>query len=380
MQPHLLNPKAQLKWRQCAHLPQAMVFAQAVTIRDTVYFGSGTSTLTTEAENLHYKIYKYNSTMDKWSPVPHCPVTGFGMVNFEDRLTLVGGAYQSQDDSGQPFSLTGDVHVYSRDCSKSERLSGSMSHPRLLPTVLTYGSTVVACGGIVLDAEHDVCVDTVEVYSQVNAQWYRAKPLPFACIGMTFSSINDYYYFLGGFTDTEFDHPTTSVFTVCLPRLIEAALVKGSNQISPTNGSADTNGSTSNGNYSNASSSNASSSNGSTSNGSSSPSGGSGCDSSDAQLWEKFTDSPRFAASLTTIGGCLVAIGGSDERLEHKSGALHVYSPLTTSWLRVDDIPVACFACTVSRLPEGELMIIGGMGHDEEDALKTVYRGRVSLD
>ena len=344
-----------------------MVFAQAVTIRDSVYFGSGTSTLT-EAECIRYKIYKYNSTMDKWSPISHCPVTGFGMVNFEDRLTLVGGAYHSQDDSSQPFSLTGDVHVYSRDCSKSEKLSAAMFHPRLLPTVLTYGSSIVACGGIVLDAEHDICVDTVEVYSQVNAQWYRAKPLPFACIGMTFSSINDHYYFLGGFTDTEFDHPTTSVFTVCLPRLIEDALVKG-NGTNQSEGIA--NGSMPNGSVSPSSSPK-----------NSSPSGSpkKGCGSSDDQLWEKFVESPRFAASLTTIGGCLVAIGGSDEHLEHKSGALHVYSPLTTSWLRVDDIPVACFSCTVSRLPKGELMIIGGMGHDEEDALKTVYRGRVSLD
>ena len=41
---------------------------------------------------------------------------------------------------------------------------------------------------------------------------------------------------------------------------------------------------------------------------------------------------------------------------------------------------MACFACAAARLPRGELVIMGGMGHDEEDALKTVFRGRISLD
>ena len=320
-----------------------MVFAQAVTIGDQIFFGSGTSTLT-ESESVRYKIYRYDSTNDRWSAVAHCPVVGFGMVNFEDRLTLVGGAYESPEDSTSPLSLTGDVYVYNMDCSKTdESLVPSMPTARLLPTVLAYGSTLVACGGLVLDERRDTCLSTVEVYSQLGSQWYHTEPLPFPCIGMSFTSIRNHFYFLGGFTDTEFDHPTKSVFCVCLPDLIEDALASTEG----VNGCKDAAQS----------------------------------DENDrGKLWKMFPDSPRYASSITAIGECLVAIGGSDERLEHKSGALHVYSPLTTSWLRVEDIPVACFACAVPRLPKGELLIIGGMGHDEEDALRTVFRGRVSLD
>lgn len=316
-----------------------MVFAQAVTIGDCVYFGSGTSTLT-DSECVRFKIYKYDFFKDKWSPISNCPVIAFGMVNFQDRLTLVGGAYESQDDSGSPFSITGDVHVFNGDDGKFTKPVTEMSTKRLLPTVLTYGSTMVACGGIVLDEKHDSCVSNVEVYSQVNSQWYQAEPLPFACIGMTYACVRDYGYFLGGFTDTEFDHPTTAVFSVCLPQLIENALKRSSGE---ANFPADK-------------------------------------ETKDPKIWQRCPDSPRFAASLTTIGECLVAIGGTDEKLEHKSGALHVYSPISSSWLRLDDIPVACFACSVPRLPKGELLIIGGMGHDEEDALRTVFRGRISLD
>ena len=307
---------------------------------------------------MRYMIYKYNSTKDKWSPISRCPVIGFGMVNYEDHLTLVGGAYHSTKESSSPFVLTGDVHMYDSDCLKCEKSLAPMSSARLLPTVFAYGSAIVACGGFILDEKHDACVSVVEVYSQLNSQWYQAEPLPFPCTGMSFSSIHDQYYFLGGFTDTEFDHPTMAVFSVCLPRLIESALVRCS--IANGDGSiADSNVSVGN-------------SDGSVANGDGSGGGG--------KLWQTLMDSPRYASSLTTIGGCLVAIGGSDEHLEHKSGALHVYSPFTSSWLRLDDIPVACFACTVPRLPKGELMIIGGMGHDEEAALKTVFRGRVSVD
>lgn len=340
LQAHLLNPKAQLKWRKCAHLPQAMVFAQAITVGDTVFFGSGTTTIT-ESETVRYKIYKYNSSKNKWSPVCHCPVIGFGMVNFENHLTLVGGAYESAIDSGMPYNLTGDIYMYSDNCSKCEKSLPSMPTARLLPTVVAYGSTIIACGGIILDDKHDTSVSTVEIYSHLNSQWYCAEPLPFPCTGMNCSTIQDYCYFLGGFTDTEFDHPTKSVFSVCMPHLVEDALVRKS---SASNGM------------------------------------GEDLEQANVKIWQQFPDAPRYASSLTTIGQCLVAIGGSDESLEHKSGALHVYSPLTASWLRLDDIPVACFACTVPRLPKGELLIIGGMGHDEEDALKTVFRGRISLD
>ena len=339
-QSHLLNPKAQLKWYQCADLPQAMVFAQAITVGETIFFGSGTTTIT-ESEAVRYKIYKYNLTKDRWSPVSLCPVIGFGMVSFENHLTLVGGAYESLAGSGIPYTLTGDVYMYDDNCSKCEKSLPSMPTARLLPTAIAYGSTIIACGGIVLDDKHDISISTVEIYSHLNCQWYCAESLPFACTGMNCSTVQDYCYFLGGFTDTEFDHPTRTVLSVCMPQLVEDALVSKS---SASNGIGDDDS-----------------------------------EQENTKIWQKFPDAPRYASSLTTIGQCLVAIGGSDEYLEHKSSALHVYSPLTSSWLRLDDTPVACFACSVSRLPKGQLLIIGGMGHDEEDALKTVYRGKITL-
>lgn len=315
-----------------------MVFAQAVAIEETVYFGSGTSTIGEASGERPYKILKYNSTGDKWSPITDCPVVGFGMVEYNGKLTLVGGAYESSTgSSSSPFALTNDVHVLDEDRNKWKKTIPPMPTARLLPTTMRYESRIVTCGGIVLDESHDICVSTVEVFDGGSEQWYRADPLPLACIGMSWTVIDQSCYLLGGFTDTDFDHPTHLVLTASLPMLIDDAIKKqglmnGSQSHSPVH------------------------------------------------IWQTFPDAPRYASSAANIGGCLLALGGSDERLEHKSGALHVYSPLTSSWIRIEDIPVACFSCTVAKLGSGDILIIGGMGHDEEDSLKTVYRGSICVD
>ncbi len=315
-----------------------MVFAQAAAIGETVYFGSGTSTIGEASGERPYKILKYCSTRDKWSPITNCPVVGFGMVEYDGKLTLVGGAYESSTaSSNSPFALTNHVHVLDEDKDEWKKSIPPMPTARLLPTTVSFETRIVACGGIILDESHDICVSTVEVFDGESEQWYRADPLPLACIGMSSTIIDDDCYLMGGFTDTEFDHPTHLVLTASLPVLIEdavkkQALMNGSHSHSP------------------------------------------------AHIWQNFPDAPRYASTAANVGGCLLALGGSDERLEHKSGALHVYSPLTSSWIRIEDIPVSCFSCTVSKLGSGDILIIGGMGHDEEDSLKTVYRGSICVD
>ncbi len=238
-----------------------------------------------------------------------------------------------------PYALTGDVH---RLCNEVfEQSLPSMPTPRLLPTLVTFGSTLIACGGVVLDEKHDICVRSVEVFSNDSGQWFRAEPLPLAVTGMSYATIHNHCYLLGGFTDTDFDHPTKMVFCVPLQRLVEQALTHNRGFAS---------------------------------------SGATALDSPTPKLWQRFPDAPRYAATATSVGGCLLAVGGSDESLEHKSGALHVYSPLTRDWLRMDDIPVKCFSCAVVCLPgAGQLAIIGGMGEDDEQPLRTVFKGQLKL-
>lgn len=337
LQPHLLNPKAKLKWKRCADLPNAMIFGQAVTVKDTVYFGSGTSTLG-EISDCPHMILKYSVQQDHWCPLTDCPVVGFGMGCYRGELVLVGGAYASQNEgAGSPFALTGDVHLLDDTHQQWKKSLPPLLKARMLPTVVSHTHGLVAVGGIVLDATHDLCLSSVEVYNGESNQWYLADPLPLACIGMTSAVVGDTCYLLGGFTDTDFDQPTSQTFSTSLSGMVQDAMGKDG----LVNGSLDGHGS---------------------------------------QVWTQLLDAPRYAATAANFGNSLLTLGGTDERLEHKSGALHVFSPLTNSWIRIEDIPVSCFASAVTKLPGGDLLIIGGMGHDEEDALHTVYRAQLVLN
>jgi hypothetical protein len=252
------------------------------------------------------------------------------------QLALVGGAYGSPDEGAS--SLTGDVHLLDETRGEWNKTLPPLLKPRMLSTVVSHSRGLVAVGGIVLDATHDQCLSSVEVFEEQAGQWHRAASLPIACIGMTSAVVGDYCYLLGGFTDTDLDRPTTHVFSASLTSLVQDAVGSRSGL---TNGSLEDH---------------------------------------TGPVWSELVSSPRYASTAANLGNCLLTLGGSDEHLEHKSGALHVFSPLTNSWLRIEDIPVSCFACAVAKLPGGDLLIIGGMGHDEEDALRSVFRAQVLLN
>ena len=311
-----------------------MIFGQAVTVRDRVYFGSGTSHLG-EASSAP-RILCYSSAKNSWSSLPHCPVVGFGMGCFMGELALVGGAYGSADEGVS--SLTGDVHLLDEAQQEWKKSLPPLLKPRMLSTVVSHSRGLVAAGGIVLDATHDHCLSSVEVFEEQAGQWHRAASLPIACIGMTSAVVGDSCYLLGGFTDTDLDRPTTHVFSASLSSLLQDAMGSRSGV---ANGSLD---------------------------------------NQTSPVWSELVSSPRYASTAANLGNCLLTLGGSDEHLEHKSGALHVFSALTRSWIRIEDIPVSCFACAVAKLPGGDLLVIGGMGHDEEDALRSVYRAQLLLN
>ena len=314
-----------------------MVFGQAVTVGESVYFGSGTSTLGEAGNDCPHKIFKYSSMFDCWQPLTDCPVVAFGMGCYLGQLALVGGAYESDNTTANSsFSTTGDVHLLDEAKQEWKKPLPAMMQPRLLPTIAAHRRGLLALGGIVLNSTHDYCLSSVEAYDEESGQWYRAEPLPLACIGMTSALVGDAFYLMGGYTDTEFDHPTVQVFSASLPDLVQDAI----DRHGLLNGTMDEH---------------------------------------TAHIWRSCLDAPRYAATAANLGNSLLALGGSDERLVHKSGALHIFSPLTNAWIRIEDIPVNCFACAAAKLPGGEILIIGGMGEDEEDALKTVYRTQIKL-
>ena len=84
-------------------------------------------------------------------------------------------------------------------------------------------------------------------------------------------------------------------------------------------------------------------------------------------VWKTLTDTPHINSSTTIFGGALVAVGGCPNQ-----SSLHLYFPLTQSWLPAGEMPLGDIygTCTVT-LPNGEMMVIGGGS--------LVYKARVKL-
>ena len=163
-------------------------------------------------------------------------------------------------------------------------------------------------------------LNTVEVFD--GHQWVTADPLPENCCSMKSTSHDGHYYLMGGYTQG------TSVFYTCLQSLVEKAT-----QHPPT-----------------------------------SPS-----NTDQPSVWKTLTDTPHQLSSTTIFGGTLVAVGGQPGQ-----SSLHLYFPLTQSWLPAGEMPLGVhMTCTVT-LPTGEMMVIGGWTRDTHYS-PLVYKARVKL-
>ena len=163
-------------------------------------------------------------------------------------------------------------------------------------------------------------LNTVEVFD--GHQWVTADPLPERCCSMKSTSHDGHYYLMGG------DCQGTSVFYTSLQSLVEKVT-----QHPPT-----------------------------------SPS-----NTDQPSVWKTLTDTPHQHSSTTIFGGALVAVGGYIYQ-----SSLHLYFPLTQSWLPAGEIPLGVhLTCTVT-LPTGEMMVIGGeTRHTVYSPL--VYKAHVKL-
>ena len=132
-------------------------------------------------------------------------------------------------------------------------------------------------------------------------QWVAADQLPKSCCFMQSTSHDGHYYLMGG----------TSVFYTSLQSLVEKAT-----QHPPSN-------------------------------------------TDQLSVWKTLTDTPHEHSSTTIFGGALVAVGGYPNQ-----SSLHLYFPLTQSWLPAGEMPLGVQdTCTVT-LPTGEMMVIGGWTRD----------------
>ena len=307
--------------------------AQAVVMGEKVYVGGGDPK---KGEDRHH-VFQYHTSRDEWSRLPPHPLIYFGIAQFAGHLITVGG-------EGAEGGVAAKVYHFKEESQEWEEFLPPMPTARCQLSVATTQSAIIASGGVT-DGGTTPCA-TVEVYSSESSQWYAADPLPVPYRSMTYVTIADTYYLLGGYGADSKTPATTTVLCASLASLVEKAT-------SPTRQSA-----------------------------------------SHTSVWKTLPDTPLKMSTAASLSGHLIAVGGYKGKtslpavavrfLAFKVGVtlpispeLHAFCPLVNSWIRMadSDLPQSRSNCTAVQLSSNTMIVIGGMNNKLEET-KTVFIGQ----
>ncbi len=256
-------------------------------------------------------VFHYDPERDGWDSLPHCPVKLFTLSQFQGHLITVGG----QTAQGDP---TGNVYRYREESREWEEYLTPMPTARSGVAVISTQAAIVACGG---KGDRPITA-TVEVYTAETAQWHASDPLPKPYTDMTSVTIGDTCYLLGGFGESTIGATKTStVLRAPVSSLIQKAM-------SP----------------------------------------------SEHSVWETIPGTPRTSSTAASLGGHLLAIGGSGSK------AVHMFFCDTNSWVRMPagDLPTEIYEAAAIELPDNKLLVCGGYSVTADrkiNHLKSVYIG-----
>ena len=176
-----------------------------------------------------------------------------------------------------------------------------MTIPSSWSSVISYDRFILVVGG---RGEDGMYLARVQVLDTTNRQWYQTTTLPEPCVDLTSCVIGNMVYLLGGRirgSVTRNEH----VFSVSLDKLI-------SNAVSPSTGAT-------------------------------------------PSPWSTLEDLPVKLSTALALQGSLLAVGGRG------SSAIHAYQPSSKSWVKVGDLPREQWMCGCAILPNGELLVAGGV-------------------
>ena len=172
-------------------MPKTLDNPQSIVIGGAVFVAACNS----------HDVLRYETRRDQWSVLPSCPVQFFGLGQLSGKLVTVGGV-----DGRGPVN---HVYTYVQETQQWEKSIPPMPTPRVLPTVITYNSSIAVCGCLGRDR-------VVEVFNSEAAQWHTVAPLPVACVYMQLTIINDTCYLGGGGS-------SRSIMCASLPSLFQSS-------------------------------------------------------------------------------------------------------------------------------------------------------------
>ena len=261
-----------------------------------------------------YVVNSYDHTQDKCSTLPPLPVRFFGLGNVDGNLVAVGGLKKADD------KPTDGVYTYDGQSRKWRKRIPHMPTARGFPSILSLESAIVVAGGVADDYTH---IDAVEVFITDTSQWHKTEPLPTGGSDMSTVVIENMCYIVGGHDCADLD----DVFYASLDDLLHSTML--ADQMTET-----------------------------------------------VSAWKILPRTPTFNPVGGVLAGNLLAMGGSNTSDgESPNGTIHMYSPSTSSWMYIGNLPCGAeYGIGVAMLSHTELLVIGGA-----PKVNTIFKGTLHL-
>ena len=243
-------------------------------------------------------VYCYESPRQLWWQLPDCHSKDSALVMADNKLTTIGGRDRHDQPTNSLASLTGE----GKD-SKWVELFPRMPTACYGLAAVCRGRNVIASGG----SDGGRRVTTVEILDTELRQWSSAASLPHPMNRASITECEDLLYLLGGY-DQNGDR-ILSVLTSSITDLLHQQQ-ETANQ--PT-------------------------------------------------AWRQATDAPYYLSTAVSVGGQLLAIGGSDAHGKDTS-AIVAYDPTSDSWQDMGHMATPRWHPLVVVLPSNQLIVAGGYG------------------
>ena len=250
------------------------------------------------------KVLKYSVIGEAWSTLPDTPVNRFSIGYLHKKLLLVGGQVMPS------MEVTPNIHEFDEASQQWVRSTTVPPMPTARSSLTTVSWTsppaLIVCGG--KDQQSQPLI-TVEVYHGRMSQWYTASPLPSPRDSMTHAVVNGALFLVCGYQKSNLGSSRKTVMSAPIPQLLESCL-------RPSN--------------------------------------------TPPIQWQIIPDVPYYCSTATSLGGCLLVVGGSKNAYDSPVSLVHAYCPSSSSWVVVGELPQPLCDCITATLPTGELLVMGG--------------------
>ena len=256
-----------------------------------------------------HMVVVYNLHSLLWGELPNYEYSAFGMAEINKQLVVIGGARSDHK--------TNILGVWDEKEGSWTHPFPPMPTPRNSPSAVSYHRWLVVAGGFGSAYAH---TSEVEILNTITREWYKAAPLPIGCSHASSVVVGNMWYLLGG--NYERNCNEKSSFSVCLNAFLFDA-------ISHT--------------------------------------------PSESSLWQALPDPPLRAASVSTVKGTLLVVGGRhDDYGSDPESAIYLFKPSNKSWIKIGDLPTGRAKCGCTVLPTGEVFVAGGFDSSQRVDIATV--------